>query len=708
MAYGYVDDTYFKDIANSIRSKTGSVTNYYPGDMANAINNISGGGSNLGTKTITANGLYNASDDSLDGYNSVTVAVPMPTFNTDVLNVSANGVYNALTSGLDGYSEVNVQVPSSFNSTDLTVTSNGVYNAQLSGYDGYVEVNVQVPSGGADLSNFVTALDENNQPIGLDGMYVRATSNFNKPVVIGDNVTNCEYMFYATNFNSHVTIGNNVQNCYEMFGWANNFNQPVNIPDSVISCTSMFTYANKFNSPVKFSNNCAYYSDMFNGCENFNQPISFSSVATDLRNMLRNAKNFNQPIYIQSDDISSLDQFMQNCWNFNSNIEIHGDKRGIGTNAQNAFSRCWNLNSPVILDVGLNNAYRLFCECNNFNAPVSFADPIGFNTNAYEAFAYCNNFNQPINLPYNFYGNNMFVWCNSLNQNLNITFGRQTYFNYFFKNCLSIGGNFYIESSYIYGVSQMLNTQLHDKVVNIFSFNTAPFIQTTAYTSITGTDITWSEMDNGYYNEAYNIYIYNNYLGIIWDGWSDNRFQNNAQFNLPIRTAINVQSMNRIVNNCTNFNSPIYTNSGLRDCIEMLNGCINFNYPIEFPFNVLNANNCMENCISMKSDIIIHRSTMNIPKLLANANYEGNIYFVNGLYLQSGYSHISNMFYGKTNDTGMINMFVTNTFIQTNDNFNANFTGRTEEWVGDEVNHLVYSPTANIYIHTDWDGVIPS
>ena len=41
--------------------------------------NVSGGGSaTLGTKSITANGTYNASSDSLDGYSSVTVNVPSP------------------------------------------------------------------------------------------------------------------------------------------------------------------------------------------------------------------------------------------------------------------------------------------------------------------------------------------------------------------------------------------------------------------------------------------------------------------------------------------------------------------------------------------------------------------------------------------------------------------------------------------------------
>ena len=38
-----------------------------------------GGGSTLGTKTITANDTYNASSDSLDGYSQVTVSVPTGT-----------------------------------------------------------------------------------------------------------------------------------------------------------------------------------------------------------------------------------------------------------------------------------------------------------------------------------------------------------------------------------------------------------------------------------------------------------------------------------------------------------------------------------------------------------------------------------------------------------------------------------------------------
>lgn len=37
------------------------------------------GQADLGTKTITSNGTYNASSDNLDGYSSVTVAIPVAT-----------------------------------------------------------------------------------------------------------------------------------------------------------------------------------------------------------------------------------------------------------------------------------------------------------------------------------------------------------------------------------------------------------------------------------------------------------------------------------------------------------------------------------------------------------------------------------------------------------------------------------------------------
>lgn len=82
-------------------------------DYANAeiTVNVPSSSPSLGTKTITANGTYTASDDSLDGYSSVTVNVPtsggvdtltlyasgqLPTWHTDdLVNVVQSGLrYN--------------------------------------------------------------------------------------------------------------------------------------------------------------------------------------------------------------------------------------------------------------------------------------------------------------------------------------------------------------------------------------------------------------------------------------------------------------------------------------------------------------------------------------------------------------------------------------------------------------------------------------
>ena len=65
-------------VADAIRTKgSTSASLSFPDGFVTAIGNIStGGGSTLITKSITANGTYNASGDSADGYSSVTVAVP--------------------------------------------------------------------------------------------------------------------------------------------------------------------------------------------------------------------------------------------------------------------------------------------------------------------------------------------------------------------------------------------------------------------------------------------------------------------------------------------------------------------------------------------------------------------------------------------------------------------------------------------------------
>lgn len=76
MAEYKVTDTELESIADAIRTKGGtSASLEFPTEFISAIAALPTTAT-LITKTVTANGTYNASSDSADGYSSVTVAIP--------------------------------------------------------------------------------------------------------------------------------------------------------------------------------------------------------------------------------------------------------------------------------------------------------------------------------------------------------------------------------------------------------------------------------------------------------------------------------------------------------------------------------------------------------------------------------------------------------------------------------------------------------
>ena len=88
-----VNGSDLSSIADAIRTKGGTnVGLSFPDGFVGAIDDIpTGGGSTLITKSITANGTYDADDDDADGYSSVTVAVPSKHF-TGTFTGSTTGV----------------------------------------------------------------------------------------------------------------------------------------------------------------------------------------------------------------------------------------------------------------------------------------------------------------------------------------------------------------------------------------------------------------------------------------------------------------------------------------------------------------------------------------------------------------------------------------------------------------------------------------
>lgn len=75
MATRVIDDSKLQNIAVAIQAKDsgGQMT---VDEMPTRIANIPSGGATLIPKTITENGVYNASSDNADGYDVVTVSVP--------------------------------------------------------------------------------------------------------------------------------------------------------------------------------------------------------------------------------------------------------------------------------------------------------------------------------------------------------------------------------------------------------------------------------------------------------------------------------------------------------------------------------------------------------------------------------------------------------------------------------------------------------
>ena len=92
--------------------------------MANVRYMGGGSAATLGTKDIVENGIYNASDDDLDGYSRVTVEVPEPS-GTVSLAYNSNGIYTDV--DVKDYEEatvtVNVPEPQSQTKTVTATTS---------------------------------------------------------------------------------------------------------------------------------------------------------------------------------------------------------------------------------------------------------------------------------------------------------------------------------------------------------------------------------------------------------------------------------------------------------------------------------------------------------------------------------------------------------------------------------------------------------
>lgn len=131
-------------------------------DKASAVVSVSGSAPTLITKSISANGTYNASSDSADGYSQVTVSVstPTPSYDTPTISVSTAGVVTATANGKSNTHQISSSDDADFIAANIKegVTLFGVLGTLSGGGGGlpWTAADITSFTGGGEHSEAVT------------------------------------------------------------------------------------------------------------------------------------------------------------------------------------------------------------------------------------------------------------------------------------------------------------------------------------------------------------------------------------------------------------------------------------------------------------------------------------------------------------------------------------------------------------------------
>lgn len=474
----------FKDIANAIRTKSGVSTMFTPNQMADEIVNIPSG-ANLGVKTITKNGMFQASADGFDGFSSVNVNVPSS--GTSILSFRASD--------------------SIVNQFNFPVKLEGGYNCSNMFYNFYnFNQSVNIPSEVTNCANMFYNCRNYNNPINIPDEVMNCSrmfygcKSFNHSVNIPNSIKSCESMFYnCRNYNSVITFlenGYNI-NCYCMFQDCITFNQPILITNGIRNCMAMFSNCQAFNQAIDIPQSVEVMGEMFSNCQNFNCAINLPNNITNCnyRGMFSNCRNFNQPVIF-------------------GNISMDISFNSIA-NYEDAFENCIELNSPISIGYsgGQNvRMSRMFYNCTKFNSIVEM--PSGSETANYSCdsmFYNCIEFNQPISLPDRLYiAQSMFYNCKNFNQPIRIG-GRITNCTYMFRGATNMSSDIIFDGSAPSNLCGMLAERSNANRIRVFCNNISGINGSGTWASncLVANTITWTPEGNGYFNAYYNIYISN-------------------------------------------------------------------------------------------------------------------------------------------------------------------------------------------------------
>lgn len=417
--------------------------------------------------------------------------------------------------------------------TNGSFVKNGTYYADEIGYNGYNVVDVNVKAYqviNKSLSSYINSYF--NEPVTIaegaacDSIFAGMTA-FNQPVVLPDVASYNSSFLGCTSFNSPVEFGNTAWSMVSTFNGCIVFNQPVNMPDTVTRCEYTFSNCRALNQPIHWSNNLSMARWMFYPYSNFNQPIDFPSTLRDAYYMLCGCAYFNQPLNfrnISGGKLSCADM-LSSCISFNSDVDF-GDNI---SSVSDMFYNCSSFNRPITLPQYLNSYFRVFLGCTSFNQPITLPNTL----NDIRDFVFgCTSFNQTMiidtknSILSGYMVNQAFRGCTSLASPIYITADKLYNALYTFVDCPNL------KDVYIIGIKN--TTQFRGAFRNGNTSATYFGVQCNIYTDDAGQNILYNtqlipsgsysyrapewtnDPDNGcIYNTLFNLYIYNNWDGVL-------------------------------------------------------------------------------------------------------------------------------------------------------------------------------------------------
>lgn len=132
----FVSEDSLEDIADAIRAKNGSEGAYKPSQMAAAIEAFEMADDvALANKSISANGTYQASSDSVDGYATVVVSVPNTYVAADEGKVVSSGALVAQTARA-----TNITANGTYSTTENNSVTVAIPSCDSTTFSGSVQV----------------------------------------------------------------------------------------------------------------------------------------------------------------------------------------------------------------------------------------------------------------------------------------------------------------------------------------------------------------------------------------------------------------------------------------------------------------------------------------------------------------------------------------------------------------------------------------